>query len=153
MHTSPWTPENTEVAFEMARNGFSASKIGIRLGVSRNAVIGKLHRSGMFTKDLSKKVRTGPTKKERAQARRIEREAIAKFKKLREEEVKPQIFPSVPPKDFHPQAVTILDLEFWHCRWPVGGHGEHTLFCGEQKKSAAHSYCKHHEVMKARGRE
>lgn len=41
------------------------------------------------------------------------------------------------------EAVTLIELKAWHCRWPVGPvDGAQTLFCG--KARALRSYCAEH---------
>lgn len=42
-----WTDERTALAVKLWQEGLSGSRIAERLGVTRNAVIGKLHRLGM----------------------------------------------------------------------------------------------------------
>lgn len=49
-----WTPERTERVFSLYRSGISAGKIAKREGLTRNQVIGKLHRSGLVGDPLSR---------------------------------------------------------------------------------------------------
>jgi len=46
----PWTPENVEQLRRLTDDGLSASKIGAKLGTSRNSVIAKQHRIGIRSK-------------------------------------------------------------------------------------------------------
>ena len=53
-----WTPERVERAKALAKDGYSASQIAAELGgVSRNAVIGILHRKGI---GLARRTKAGP---------------------------------------------------------------------------------------------
>ena len=47
---STWTAKDIAELCEYAREGLSAKQIGDKIGRTRNAVIGKLHRLGMGTK-------------------------------------------------------------------------------------------------------
>jgi len=43
-------------------------------------------------------------------------------------------------------AITLIDLERPHCRWPVGkAVGRNQLFCGQKKDNSP--YCPHHHAM------
>ncbi|MCA3264560.1 MAG: hypothetical protein ING19_00710 [Azospirillum sp.] len=42
-----WTEENVKIATEMWMDGKTLSEIGRRLGVGKNAVVGKIHRLGL----------------------------------------------------------------------------------------------------------
>ena len=47
-----WTPERIETVAKMWKNRFSASEIGKHLGVSKNAICGIVHRSGLPKRKL-----------------------------------------------------------------------------------------------------
>lgn len=51
--------------------------------------------------------------------------------------------------DIKCERVTLLNLTTRNCRWPVGGDGADTLFCGAPKLLG--SYCSTH-AMRAIGR-
>ena len=42
-----WTPERTDLLKSLWNEGLPTSQIGVRLGVSKNAVVGKAHRLGL----------------------------------------------------------------------------------------------------------
>ena len=44
---SPWTPERIEQLRNGVSSGLSCSQIAAEIGVTRNAVIGKIHRLGL----------------------------------------------------------------------------------------------------------
>lgn len=45
--TAEWTPERTEQLVALWNEGIPTSQMGRRLGVSKNAVVGKAHRLGL----------------------------------------------------------------------------------------------------------
>jgi GcrA cell cycle regulator len=47
------------------------------------------------------------------------------------------------PVEHKPDAVLIIDLKGYHCRWPVGGAGKDTLYCGIAQEAGS-SYCATH---------
>jgi hypothetical protein len=47
MTMATWTPERLEQLRNFAGSGLSSSRIAAEIGVTRNAVIGKLHRLGL----------------------------------------------------------------------------------------------------------
>mgnify|MGYP001416088788 CR=1 FL=1 len=58
-----WTPDRVEILTEMWMEGKSASLIATELGgVTRNAVIGKVHRLGLSNRNIDKKQNTNKTK-------------------------------------------------------------------------------------------
>lgn len=42
--------------------------------------------------------------------------------------------------------ITLLDLKPEHCRWPIAGAGETTVFCGAATKENS-SYCPTHHAV------
>jgi GcrA cell cycle regulator len=67
-----WTPERVETLVKMWSNGQSASQIASELGgVTRNAVIGKVHRLGLSNRGVStlKEKKSKPTNMEKASIR------------------------------------------------------------------------------------
>lgn len=42
-----WSPADLETAISMRKDGYSSALIAEKLGTTRNAVIGKLHRAGV----------------------------------------------------------------------------------------------------------
>lgn len=132
-----WTTEHVRLATELWRQGFSAGQIALRLrGVSRNAVIGKLHRLGLTDSDR---------KTDRATQVRVRRNRKRFYKSNAiPEDWTPPRPPSAPlpqadPKDV--ARVAFHDLEDHHCRYPVG---EPTAgFCGFQRVPGL-SYCPTH---------
>ena len=146
-----WTDERVEQLKKLWSEGLSASQIANRLGdVTRNAVIGKVHRLGL-------EARAKPQKKQivvgqlDANVMSISYSGNLAFKETeiddsefgyKTETIKPN-FQSITaiPDNF---SVTILNLTENHCKWPIGDPGEEDFhFCGHQSLSGM-PYCEHH---------
>lgn len=152
---SVWTDERAETAKTMWAEGHSASIIAARIGgVSRNAVIGKLHRMGLAG-ERSRSRATRYRKPTKIQARRPRRvrpawmEALGQF---RVEPHTPAIEPVIPPEERKPLLVRKADgllhanddLTNDSCCWPCGDPQDADFgFCGRTKVPGV-SYCLDH---------
>lgn len=148
--TSPgvtWTDERTGEMRKMWAKGFSASRIAQHLGgISRNAVIGKLHRLGLLN-DRKTTIRSKFTRR-KADAPKPRPPQVVHSKNFRFEP------PREPAAPIQQQAddiarVQLLDLEPHHCRWPVGEPT--TGFCGCNKVPGL-SYCASHAARAYNGK-
>lgn len=129
---------NDEAVAELKRlfdEGLSMSQIAAALspggGLTRNAVIGKLHRNGMF--------RGVPPPKPKAPRQQRGHRAKA---------WKPRATPGKPVPTFEPQRCTIMQLTNETCRWPIG-EGRDMLFCGSPSADLHNGrpYCQFHTLV------
>ena len=146
-----WNDERVELLKKLWADGLSASQIASRLGgVTRNAVIGKVHRLGLSGRATSS--RSSSPRPRRVQAPRQHRAPSLLFgtrgnvalKPVYEEEIEPAPAPIeelyIPPEE----RATILTLKESMCRWPIGDPGEEEFhFCGRNPKSGS-PYCEAH---------
>lgn len=138
--TPTWTDERIEKLKTLWSEGHSASMCAARLDVSRNAVIGKVHRMGLQKRGTPRGVLMYRLKPGRRRHRsetpkpkpKINTEGLAKIEALR-------ALPDPVPKS----AVTLMDLEPNHCRWPYGDPKRGVKFCGCEKVHGL-SYCEKH---------
>jgi GcrA cell cycle regulator len=151
---SSWTEERVALARRLWDKGFSAGQIASELGcgLSRNAVIGKIHRSGDFARRVartSKPEGQAPEKLQRARASAL---SSSTFNRGR---VAPPIVPAapalavaaVPPEVAAGPGIGLFDLTNETCRWPMWGYCEApTLFCGAPRADLAGGmpYCPGH---------
>jgi GcrA cell cycle regulator len=147
----PWTDDRVATLKHCWKDGFSASQIAQKLGeVTRNAVIGKVHRLGLAG-------RTKPSSRARATRGRScsqsprrpagsgrrtpafrTRHSPAPAKPAR-----PPILPELGPPPQIP--ITVQTLTPRTCRWPEGDPKSPDFhFCGRSKSQAAIPYCDHH---------
>ncbi|MDH3579620.1 MAG: GcrA cell cycle regulator [Hyphomicrobiales bacterium] len=150
-----WTDERVEILTKLWAEGLSASQIANRLGgVTRNAVIGKVHRLG-----LSGRTTTSRAKAPRQRRRTSSKTARGGGATLRthgnvalkayydpEANVEPEMVPAPIQELFIPvsERASILTLKETMCRWPIGDPGEDEFhFCGRSSDQGV-PYCEFH---------
>lgn len=140
-----WTDERVELLKTLWAEGLSAAQIANKMGgVTRNAVIGKVHRLGLSGRATPAKPQRGcgPTT--------VRREETAPAAKPQRQEMKPMI-----PE---PESITALVLDSGDlttvatiknnmCKWPIGDPAKDDFhFCG-QPAGTGKSYCTYHARM------
>ena len=144
-----WTDERVESLKKLWGEGLSASQIAAELGgITRNAVIGKVHRLGLSGRAKSPSASAPRPRKARAHTHlmRVSRPIIRGNTALAhaydfEQEQKPELGDNVIPLG---QRRTILELTEDTCRWPIGDPGSTDFFfCGGQAGTGA-PYCSYH---------
>ena len=149
-----WTEERVELLKKLWAEGLSASQIATRLGgVTRNAVIGKVHRLGLSGRATSS--RSSSPRPRRTQEPRAPRATSLMFGTRGATALKPQfdmeLDPAPQPLEelvipLHERA-SIMTLKESMCRWPIGDPGDPEFhFCG-RKKLGTLPYCEHHARM------
>jgi hypothetical protein len=126
-----WTPERVEVLKVMQGQGASGSTIASALGTTRNAVIGKSHRLGLYIVRAANDQRRSNGRVNIKRGKRKSGGKTMKSGDVTDYETQPNCDP-----------VGIVALEPWHCRWPVEGEGAEMMYCGAPKTVI--SYCAYH---------
>jgi GcrA cell cycle regulator len=144
-----WTDERVELLKKLWADGLSASQIAGELGgITRNAVIGKVHRLGLSGRAKSPSSAAPRPRKARAPAHmlRVSRPAMRGNTALAqafeyEVEAEPEFVDNVVPIG---QRRTLLELTELTCRWPIGDPGgADFFFCGGQTVVNL-PYCAYH---------
>jgi GcrA cell cycle regulator len=143
-----WTDERVELLKKLWADGLSASQIAGELGgITRNAVIGKVHRLGLSGRAKSPSSSAPRPRKARApHMLRVQRPSIRGNTALAhaydyEAEPEPELLDNVIPIG---QRRTLLQLTEDTCRWPIGDPGTpEFFFCGGQSVTSG-PYCSHH---------
>ena len=138
-----WTDERVELLKKLWQDGLSASQIAKQLGgVTRNAVIGKVHRLGLSG-------RAAPSKPARTvfKAPRPARPAAAAPSAPRRIAEHPTTLVAQPTPvryvDEAPGTATVLTLGAHMCKWPIGDPSlDSFTFCG--RRSGEGPYCEEH---------
>lgn len=135
-----WTDERVELLKKLWQDGLSASQIAKQLGgVTRNAVIGKVHRLGLSGRATPSKPQRTVFKAPRP-ARPVT-PAIAAPRRIAE--AAPQQSAPVRYVDERPGTATVLTLGAHMCKWPIGDPSlDSFTFCG--RRSDEGPYCDEH---------
>jgi GcrA cell cycle regulator len=143
-----WTDERVEMLKKLWGDGLSASQIAAELGgITRNAVIGKVHRLGLSGRAKSQSTAAPRPRKARpAHMIRIQRPQMRGNTALAhafeyEVEAEPELVENIIPMG---QRKTLLELTEETCRWPIGDPGAADFFfCGGQSVQSG-PYCGYH---------
>ncbi len=148
-----WTNDRVDTLKKLWNDGESASVIAHSLGeVTRNAVIGKVHRLGLAGRTNQSRKRSTARPRSlfpaRAPSRNIRSEPRARRDWQSRSRTAPKRVPVLPelgaPTD---RPITVQTLTGITCRWPIGDpkmHGFH--FCGRDKPEGR-PYCGHHAAI------
>lgn len=155
-----WTDERVALLKRLWSEGLSASQIAAELGgVTRNAVIGKVHRLGLSGRE---KPSASPVTKPRKPAPVLHTPARAApmFRgntalAVSEAPVMKAFIATEPAPRRVPvevalvcTPVTIMDLREGMCRWPMGDPSSAEFrFCGGRSAGASGPYCAHHATI------
>lgn len=144
-----WTEERIELLRRLWIEDFSASRIAAELGgVSRSAVIGKMHRLGLVgrgqpTKSVERQCKARLPRSERKSWRQM---SIGSAALRAEPEMAGQCGPLPVPSAAVPVArkLTLDKLTERTCKWPIGDpRREGFHFCGLDVLEAL-PYCRYH---------
>lgn len=144
-----WTPEDTAALIQMWMvDGLTGTQIGAKFGVSRNSIIGKVHRLGLPPRPKKIRLYGDSPRKRKPQPYKPRNDAQKAWRALRQREVRaakaeaPR--PYVPPPE-EPISldVSLVDLRPGYCKWP---HGDGPfLFCGH--RTEGRPYCPFHHHL------
>ena len=152
-----WTDERIDLLRKLWLDGLSASRIAAELagGVTRNAVIGKVHRLGLSgrVKAVAPVAQTRPREVLQAQPRPAAapphrstplRGPVA-IAAPAHTMLQPRASGDVVPMNDY---VTIMDLRESMCRWPVGDPmSSEFRYCGDKASAGEGPYCTFHSRM------
>ncbi len=140
-----WTEDRVEILAKLWADGLSASQIATQLGgVTRNAVIGKVHRLGLSGRAKPSRPAKRAAKRTTARTRRT-----AGSRGLMPRRAAPP--PPIAPLEAKPlpngEFATILTINEQMCKWPIGDPSSAEFrFCG-RGTNKAEPYCKAHAQL------
>jgi GcrA cell cycle regulator len=148
-----WTDERVELLKKLWSDGLSASQIAAELGnVTRNAVIGKVHRLGLSGRAKDKAATTAqrPRKPARVPSAPASIAPTDHGNVLVSPlpqplvEAEPEVAVAEEVAIPMSERVTIMDLRESMCRWPMGDPTKPEFrFCGARSITGL-PYCNHH---------
>jgi GcrA cell cycle regulator len=164
---SPWSEEKVSKMLELLKNGKTGGEVGRALGITRNAVIGKIHRLGYKlgvingnSRDLLPKPEVlSKTHRERPRLNSTETNVLDAFMKRRPE-IKYTRFrygktkasepvPVIEIAERQPHNCTLMELRGRVCHWPLWNDDvAEKLYCGAPV--AGKTYCAGHWRMAIR---
>jgi GcrA cell cycle regulator len=141
-----WTDERVELLKKLWQDGLSASQIAKQLGgVTRNAVIGKVHRLGLSGRAAPSKPARTVFKAPRP-ARTISTTPSAPRRIAEPVAHTPQHPTPVRYVEEAPGTATVLTLGAHMCKWPIGDPSlDNFSFCG--RRSGEGPYCHEHSQV------
>ena len=142
-----WTDERVELLKKLWADGLSASQIAGELGgITRNAVIGKVHRLGLSGRAKSASSSAPRVRKPRSHMLRVGRTmsrgnaALALAFEM-EPEPEPELIENIIPIG---QRCSLLELNESKCRWPIGDPSAADFFFCGGKTVEGLPYCGYH---------
>lgn len=145
-----WNDERVELLKKLWAEGLSASQIASRIGtVTRNAVIGKVHRLGLSGRATTSRMKSHRPRTRPATVKRVAKPRFASvgntaLQRLYQADIEPyvpQVEELVIPLA---ERKTIQTLGECNCRWPIGDPQEADFhFCGKNKMQGL-PYCEFH---------
>jgi GcrA cell cycle regulator len=149
-----WNDERVELLKKLWSDGLSASQIAAELGgITRNAVIGKVHRLGLSGRAKAPSTSVPRPRKPRAPSHivRVSRPAMRGNTALAplhgyelDIEPEPEMIENIIPLG---QRCTLLELSENKCRWPIGDPGSTEFFFCGGKPIESLPYCTYHSRM------
>jgi len=143
MSSRNWTDERVSILTKLWLSGLSATECAKQLGgVSRNAVIGKVHRLGLVGRvEASPPARVKAPKPER-RLTRPSRQVLVR-PKPRAQPQPPAPRAPAPILVEEPGSATIISLGAHMCKWPIGDpSSDGFTLCGRGRSGS--SYCEEH---------
>lgn len=153
-----WTDEQESELRQRWAAGESARQIAAATGMSRNAILGKIHRLGLSVRvnrkpvhrvehaDKGRRRKAARAREQKIAARAnqspITNVILARARAMGELPACEAV--ELPQETISRPPVELLDLEPHHCRWPIDQDGT-TMFCGADKHTGA--YCARHALL------
>ena len=162
-----WTDEMVEQLKKMWHEGLTTGEIGKRLNVSKNSIVGKVHRLGLSgrpspikkkeeeapqaPKNVEKKNTQPQPAEPRTPKETIKETPVPAHAVHTGKEAEPQTAPIPTGKTEKTQKggynLSLTDLDNHTCRWPIGDPKDDNFrFCGK-KVRVGQTYCDEHAAI------
>ena len=171
-----WTEQMVEDLRKMWKEGLTTGEIGRRLNVSKNSIVGKVHRLGLSGRPspIKKKNENETTQSTTENKTQLNEKKVSETNKspsvktekktpIKEENTakvlttvatptetnkeKENVFSRKEPEKKHSGFVSLTELDSHTCRWPIGDpKDENFHFCGKKIK-IGQTYCEEHAAI------
>lgn len=140
-----WTDEMVEDLKKMWKKGLTTNEIAKNLGVSKNSIVGKVHR-------LNLTARPSPIKKKEENV--VAPEVALEPAKTENIASKPAVTATINAENIRKNSIStnasclkLTELDNHSCRWPIGDpKDDNFCFCGKKVKSGQ-TYCEEHSAL------
>ena len=139
-----WTVEQVEQLRKMWAQGLTANEIAKKLGVTKNSIVGKVHR-------LCLQARPSPIKSKETEELKTENLSAAEIN-IDSEQTNKNANETVAESkeknsDNQNENIKLINLDSHTCRWPIGDpRDEDFCFCGK-KVRIGQTYCDEHSLL------
>ncbi len=145
MSSRNWTDERVSILRKLWLEGLSASECARQLGgVTRNAVIGKVHRLGLVGRvQASPPVRVKAVQVQRRMTRPSRPAIVRPATEIVAPATPAPVRVAVPVVPEAPGTATIISIGAHMCKWPIGDpSSDGFTLCGRNRSGSA--YCDEH---------
>lgn len=152
-----WTDAMVEELRKMWKEGLTTGEIGKRLNVSKNSIVGKVHRLGLSGRPSPiKKKEESDSAPAKTEKKETSSKPVAKPAKepisapVKADDIKAETIEKPTAKDCNHKKgsnTSLTDLDNHTCRWPLGDpKDENFHFCGK-KVRIGQTYCEEHSAV------
>ncbi len=139
-----WTDEMIDGLRKMWKQGLTTNEIAKQLGVSKNSIVGKVHRLNLTARPspIKKKEDASPDSQKTAQESTDTKTVVKKIT------INPvEIKTTMPAAGKDSGCLKLTDLDNHTCRWPMGDpRDDNFCFCGKKVRSGQ-TYCEEHSAI------
>lgn len=151
-----WTTEMIEGLKKMWKRGLTTNEIAKELGVSKNSIVGKVHRLNLTSRPSPIKKKDGEDDlevvetsfEESFEQESVKTSASAPKAVNTSKEAAPEVVQlNVETELKKRRCIQLSELDSHTCRWPIGDpKDDHFCFCGN-KVRAGQTYCDEHAAI------
>lgn len=145
-----WSQERIEQLKILWARGLTCAQIGVQLGITRNAVVGKVHRLKLGSRITAPRISRPRKERTASLVRKTDRRKQLRALNSQHTRRK-QVFGFIEvgtdlATTHADNPRSIFELGRFECRWPCEGDGYNTVFCGGECGDGL-SYCSRHASL------